>query len=352
MATSKQDLDVVRLLTMKNTFGLDDNVIPIFFPSSLVRWLETEGYEREALIEGTGLDASEIDEPEILVNFRRHRKLIDNALRITNNPHLGLDFGRQLQITSMGIVGYAAMSEKNLGQSLKTITKYIKLRAPLIELNMTTDGDWVNLQIDEALDLGSIRQFFYEAFIMATINMFEGQGMKMPPETCCKLTLQKPDDWDQHKHLLPVPVKFNQTTNSLSIPAKYMDLELKMADPVSASSANKICEEQLRNIEHQEGLISRLRGIIEASLDKPPSLSQAAEHFCVSPRTLRRELEKLGTTYQTLLDQCRQEIAIKYLKSSNLTLQELAVKMGYNDSSNFGRAFRKWTGKPPGEFRK
>ncbi|BFM15500.1 ornithine utilization transcriptional regulator OruR [Maricurvus nonylphenolicus] len=336
---------------MKNTFGLDDKVIPIYFPSSLVRWLESQGYKREELIEGTDLEATEIDKPEALTSFRKHRKIIENAVRLADSPHLGLAFGQQLQITSMGIVGYAALSEKNVGQSLQTIVKFIRLQASLLDLELARKEDYVSLLIDETIDLGSIRRFIFETILAFSCNMLESQGIEKLPGMRCKMRMTKTDDWDDYKHLLPFPVQFDQSVNALEIPAEYMDLPLKMADPVSASNAIKICEEQLQRFENQEGLLNRLQALIEDSLDNPPSLAKAADHFCVSPRTLRRELEKLDTTYQTQLDHYRKEAAINYLKGSTLSVQEIADKMGYNDSSNFARAFRKWTGKSPGDYR-
>lgn len=336
---------------MKNTVGLDDKVIPIYFPSNLVRWLESQGYKREELIKETGLEATEIDKPEALTSFRIHRKIIENAVHVVDQPHLGLAFGQQLQITSMGMVGYAALSEKNVEKSLQTLVKFFKLQASLLHLDLQYEQDYVSLLIEETIDLGSIRRFIFETILAFSRNMLDSQGIGQLSGMHCKMKMPQTDDWDEVKHLLPFPVLFGQTVNALVVPAEYLDIPLKMADPVSASSAIKICEERLQRIENQEGLLNRLQVLIEESLNNPPSLAQAAEHFCVSPRTLRRELEKLDTTYQTQLDHYRKEAAINYLKGSTLTVQEIADKMGYNDSSNFARAFRKWTGKSPGDYR-
>lgn len=336
---------------MKNTFGLDDAVIPIFYPSSLVRWLETQGYDRLALIENTAIEAKEIDAPEVLITFRQHRVLIGNALRLTKNPHLGLYFGQQLQLTAMGMVGYAAISSDSLLQSMETISKYIKLRAPLISMDMKEKGDKMHVIYHEPLDYGPLRLFFYEGIMAASVEMFSMMGIENTVGGKINLPISEPIDWHRHKHLVRLPVSFDQSQFEFILPLSHLKQKSKLADPVTAKNAKLICEQELQHSQVQEGLVNRINILISQEDDHFPSLTEAAKILCVSSRTLRRELLKLDTSYQVLLDQAREKKAIKLLKNSVFTIQEIAIKLGYNDPSNFGRAFRKWTGKSPGFYR-
>ncbi len=77
---------------------------------------------------------------------------------------------------------------------------------------------------------------------------------------------------------------------------------------------------------------------------------KAAEMLCISPRVLHRKLHKLGLNYQSLLDETRQELAEQYLKSDVNTL-EIAFRLGYTDSSNFSRSFKRWFGISPSEYK-
>lgn len=337
---------------MKNTFGLDDTVIPIYFPSALIRWLETEGYDRTTLIEGTGLEPKDIDEAEVMISFRQHRVLIGNALRLTNNPHLGLLFGRQLKYSSMGIVGFAAMTSKNLGESIETIVKYMKLRAPLIQIGLEVQGDLAHITIDESIDYGPLRTFMHEGILGSMSHVVEIIPGEIPESIRAQLTFSEPNDWDQHKEHLAFPVEFSQPSSRFIFPAKYLKQTSKLADPATAKSTKALCEVQLKEMEEKEGLLTRIHGIFLSSGSNYPNLDEVSSQLCVSARTLRRELSKLDTTYQTLLDEYRERISIRYLQSSDLSIQEISVKMGYNDPANFGRAFRKWTGKSPGCYRK
>jgi AraC-like DNA-binding protein len=80
-------------------------------------------------------------------------------------------------------------------------------------------------------------------------------------------------------------------------------------------------------------------------------MPQVANMLNLSPRTYRRRLEQEGTAYQQLLDRVRAEHATRYLKNSRLPLSTIAYLVGFNDASNFRRAYQKWTGRTPREVR-
>jgi len=119
---------------MKNTFDADDKIIPIHVPANVIRWLDREGYGRAELVLGSGIDKQDIDSPETLITLVQHYQLIQNILRITNNPHIGLAYAKQVRYTNMGSVGWALASSATLLESLQTCLKYLKLRSPLIQM--------------------------------------------------------------------------------------------------------------------------------------------------------------------------------------------------------------------------
>ncbi|MDG0902637.1 ornithine utilization transcriptional regulator OruR, partial [Pseudomonas sp. L01] len=95
----------------------------------------------------------------------------------------------------------------------------------------------------------------------------------------------------------------------------------------------------------------RVRRLLLARPGDFPDLEQAARELHTSGRSLRRHLSSLGTTYQQVLDDVRKRLALQYLTTTQLPLYEIALLLGFNDSSNFRRAFRKWTGKLPSDYR-
>jgi len=347
---------------MKNTFGADDKVIPIHVPANVIRWLEREGYDRAELVQGSGIDAQDIDSPEMLITLAQHHQLILNILNISNNPHIGLAFAKQVRYTNMGSVGWALVSSATLLESLQTFLKYQKLRSPLIQMKMHESGGNVHIVYSDSLDAVPIRQFYYEIMLggmSGFFEMFGGNQLKPNPKygpsekVVIRVALPEFPLLQEHSFLaeLDTDILFNQNITEVIFPARYLELKSSLADPVTAKMAREICDEQLRQVDPSEDLIARINHIVQDTTHSFPSLVEVAEKICVSPRTLRRELKKRDTTYQTLLDTAREKMAIKLLTSSTLTIHEISEKLGYKDPTNFGRAFRKWTGNPPGAYR-
>jgi|GEM_PF-2194097 len=347
---------------MKNAFGAHDKIIPMHVPANVIRWLESQGDERIKLVQGSGVDPQDIDSPEMLITLAQHHQLIQNILHITNNPHIGLIFAQQVRYTNMGSVGWALVSSATLLESLKAFLKYQKLRSPLIQIKMHENNGNVHLVYSDSLDVLAIRQFYYEIMLGGLSGFFEMFAGSLPRPTqkakpsekiMMRVALPEFPLLQKHKYLeqLGIDILFDQDITEVIYPARYLELKSSLADPVTAKMARDICDEQLRQVDTSEDLIVRIKQIIQDKTNRFPSLVEVATEICVSPRTLRRELKKRNTTYQTLLDTAREKLAVKLLTSSTLTIHEISEKMGYKDPTNFGRAFRKWTGKPPGAYR-
>ena len=334
-----------------NTFGADDAVLPTYFPAVLYRTLRDMGLGEEALLEGTGLDERAFLEDETRITFLQHRRFLRNALALTGDHHLGLRFGQKLNVTALGILGYAAMSCHDLSDALITITRYFRIRAPLLSLTLKEEGEEALLEIDEALDFGDVRYFMLSSTIAGISRILDYYAEQPEVVTRAELSCRAPRDWDRVSGELTFPVDFDQPANRIYFPRSVLGKELAMADPQTAQSTKTICEQLLARIGEQAGLVSRVRAFILQQNGGFPSLEAAADHFCVSSRTLRRELQTAGTTYQKVLDDVRSNIAMQYLKTTRKPVYDIALELGFNDPSNFGRAFRRWTGRSPNSFR-
>ena len=148
------------------------------------------------------------------------------------------------------------------------------------------------------------------------------------------------------------PVVFGGQTTKLFLDVSFLTKPLATADPDTEKTTTQICQEMLSRVEDQNGIIREVNELILNNSGNYPSLTDAANYLCISPRTLRRELKKSNTTYQQMLDNTRSTIAKELLLNTTKTTSEIGYELGFKDTSNFNRAFKKWTGVSPGQFRK
>jgi len=107
----------------------------------------------------------------------------------------------------------------------------------------------------------------------------------------------------------------------------------------------------LADLKYRSGVAGTVRAYLLQDLANRPTLAVIAERLGSTTRTLRRQLDHQGTSFRELLDELRSQVAMKYLRDTIMTSEDIAVSIGFSDATNFRHAFRRWTGKTPSEFR-
>lgn len=155
------------------------------------------------------------------------------------------------------------------------------------------------------------------------------------------------------RHFFPCPLKYNQSVNSVTFSARHLEAEL-LRDEAQLQAFLKLAPYHVI-IEPQVSSMSvthRIREILGNDfLRELPSFEELTGLLNMSARTLRRRLEKEGTSYQRIKDNARRDTAIALLSRQGLTVSEVAEQVGFSDPSAFHRSFKKWTGLSPGAYR-
>ncbi|HZZ24423.1 MAG TPA: AraC family transcriptional regulator, partial [Roseiarcus sp.] len=112
-----------------------------------------------------------------------------------------------------------------------------------------------------------------------------------------------------------------------------------------------LCEDLHDQLQHQVGVAGKVRSFLLAKLGRHMSLEDVAAHFDTPERTLRRKLHDEGTSFRKILDQLRAEVAIKYLRDTQMTIDDIAFALGFSETANFRHAFHRWKRASPREFR-
>ncbi|ABG39639.1 transcriptional regulator, AraC family [Paraglaciecola sp. T6c] len=333
---------------MRDTFGATEPAVPTYFPSALFRWLLSEGYQADALLVDLPFTEKEFERGEVNVTFNQHKAFITRCINVTQNPRLGLAFGKHLKLTDLGLLGYAASSSASLREALQVIVDYFKLRGPLLKLTLNVSGEKAILEVFEVLNYDTIRAFMCEAALVTIRNIIKllaGDDIVQ----YATVTYVKPDDWDAQ--LSPLAFKFNQAQHSVHFDAIHLSAPLGSVDIKTQIVIKQLCQNMLAKISQQEGLITRLSHVILRQPDQFPKLEEAAKALATSPRTLRRELQSLGTTYQKELDVIRRRIAMEYLSSTTLPIETISQRLGYINAPSFARAFKRWTTLSASQYR-
>lgn len=329
-------------------------ILPTYFPKALARMLQNEGIQEYRLLAGIDLQNKCLGDDNCRLTAAENVQFVRNALTATMDPHLGWRFGRQIQITSLGMLGYAMLSSNNGVTAVETLATYFQVREPSLLFKVTPNeecSDSVIVEIGEAYDFGDIRYFMMSCAVSAFDNVFRYLTNNQSIIKRVEFSCQRPGD-EKSGDYLNAALVFDCFKTRLFLNSKVLSQKLPTANPDTEELAKRACAQLLDASRVLDGTVKEIVDLFMSRIGNIPTLDEAARHMAVSPRTLRRALRDGGTSYQRLLDETRSRLAIDLLKNTNKKMSEIAEDLGYTDSANFNRAFKSWTGFTPGFFRR
>ena len=327
------------------------NCLPSRFTGAMFRWLSQRGYPAHVLLKSTQISEDLLRLSQAKITLSQHIQFIRNVLEVTKNPHLGLEFGKKFWVNIFGIVGHAALNCRTLREALQLICQNQRLFATTVSIEVTYVNDNMVASIFDAEECEIIKEFRMECFISAANQILVEATLVDEPPLAAKVTYPKPLTWEGISSQLSFSIEFEQCSNQLIFPAEFLDYPLPNYDPAVNQLINNACMEQKRNENKTFSIVDYIKRIVINNPGDAISLSSVASKLHSSPRTMRRELSKLGTSFSSIVEQQKKELAINYLQRRNTSIEVIANQLGYQDTSSFARAFKRWTGVSPGSYR-
>lgn len=336
---------------MKKYFTHDDPVLPVHHPRVLVETAVAQGADRDALFAGTGFNAELLAEPDARISYAQFSVLEENALRLTKNPALGLDFGRNVHLAHLGLLGLAVMSSPNAGAALEVALRYYRQLAPGWDLELRIEGASAFLTARETISRGALRSFATEAFLGGLYGLSHQVLARKLPIIAVRLSYPKPAHYERYLEMIGGPILFDQPVTETEFEAAILNEPIAGSDPVTAKLAEQYIATEAARADPVGGLVAQVRRVLAEHGHGRPDPDEVARALQTSTRSLRRGLQQMGTSFQALLDEARRARAEEWIRGSNMKLQQIAEQLGFSDVRSFRRAFKRWTGRSPNTLR-
>jgi len=323
---------------------------PAQYALILIDMAQSQGCDQRALLEGTTLAEKGVADMGARIRDEDFARLAANALQLTGDPALGLKLGLGLNLSAHAVLGQAFMTCRDLGQVMELFLKYYHLLAPALSLEFEVQGK--HCILTTVNDPGDIAvEFSYELVYGAVLNTLRGL-LNMPSlQLQVEVPYPEPAHSADYFEIFGDNVHFNCVLGRLSFPRELLDTTLPLSNPALRALYEQECARLLEDLEGEESVAEQSLRLLRKLEGQYPQMPQIAQMLNFSPRTYRRRLEEEKKSFQELLDQVRAEHATRYLKNTRLPLSSIAYMVGFNDASNFRRAFEKWTGRSPREVR-
>ncbi|MDH4039197.1 MAG: AraC family transcriptional regulator [Gammaproteobacteria bacterium] len=316
----------------------------------LIDMVESQGCDRQSLLAGTGMARTGIANIGARVSDRDFAILVANALRLTGDRALGLNLGLRLNLSAHAVLGQAFMTCRDLGQVIDLFLKYYHLLAPALHLDYEIVGEKCVLTIVSSLAETPF-DFGFELICGAMLNTLRGLLNRNDLQLHLEVPYPEPPHAARYFTVFGPDVQFDCVTGRIAFHRDLLLTPLPSSNPALRNLYENECARLLADLEEANSVAEQTLRLMRKLEGQYPQMPQTAKMLNLSPRTYRRRLARENRSYQELLDQVRAEHATRYLQNTRLPLSSIAYLVGFNDASNFRRAYQKWTGRSPAEVR-
>lgn len=310
---------------------------------------EAHGIAAAQLLARAGLGEADIGVQAVRVSHDQMNALIAAARSLWPDPRLALEWGARVGNNVHGIAGAAFLSSRDVRQAMTILCAVAALRSTTVQVSVAESDDISWLQIVEVLPMNDEREFLLAGLATVLVQLLSVMLGPASTRLLIELPLQAVPWAAACAGIFPSAPRFEAPNLRFGVPIELLDQLCPTADAEAHAAAMRQCALDTLNLSGK--LAARIAAYLAQQTGTYPTLAAVAKDFCMSERSVSRSLRDEGTTYQTLLDVARLDAAQRYLRQTNLAVDQIAERVGYADTSNFIRAFRRWCGRTPRQYR-
>jgi AraC-like DNA-binding protein len=330
--------------------GSEGAMVRIGGTLAIPKVLRSLGTDPAMVLAEAGVDPALFDDPDHLIAFKLRSHLIRLCVARTGCPHFGLLVGQQGRLETLGLSGLLVKYSPDVGTALRSLTHYFHLHAlgAMTTLDVRGDVAMLGYEIFEPNSVAT-DQIIDGALAFAFNILAALCGPEWKPVEV-RFAHRQPDDVAAFRRFFKAPLTFDDGQSALVFSADWMNRPLPGDDP----ALRRLLQKQIDALEvrHGENLPGQVRSVLRTGLlTGHASADQVAALFSMHSRTLNRRLNAFGTSFQQLVDASSLAIAQQMLETSRRDVRQIAMALGYADPSAFTRAFRRWSGTTPAQWR-
>jgi len=302
------------------------------------------------ILDSVGLKPAQFEDPDIRIPYVAASKLLAHCVAATGCRHFGLLVGERAGPSSLGIAGFMLRTAPDVATALRALVGHLGLHDQGGVPTLVTSGGVTLLGYAIYQPGVEATGQIYDLSIAVACNIMRalcGAGWN-PSEVL--LSRRPPHDPTPYRRFFRAPVRFGEDESAVVFPTRWLDHRLSTADPLLHRHLERQARE--RHAYEDANVVGALRRLLRQCLSTQKcAITDIAKQLDMHERTLNRRLRAEGTTFRRELEEIRYGVAQRFLTGSTAPLSEIATALGYADASTFNRAFKRWSGLAPAQWR-
>ena len=325
--------------------------VSMAFVRGMVAGLQRRGQPVEHFLEEAGIDAALLHETSARVTGEQYVTLFRLLVHRLEDDGLAF-YSRALRPGSFRLIVQSGLGAPSLEVGMRRIARTFNLLQDDVALVPVRDGHLAGWALHFSGDALAQPHFMHEMLLRIYWLLLGWLVAHRLPAVRFDLAFGEPPYAGSYRTVLPAPIRFGQAHSAFWIDAQALQEPVRRDLKALQLFMTDVQWNIVLPRRKDDDVVVRVRTLLQAAGPTWPGLSETAEALHMSVSTLQRHLASEGTTFQALKDDLRRDLAISRLIASAVPLAELAAELGFSDSAAFQRAFKSWTGSPPGAYRR
>jgi AraC-like DNA-binding protein len=328
-------------------------MISLAAATGLIEAIEAAGANPDHVLKAVGVDREVLSDPQGFIPFVDFARILEGAAHATGDDCFGLHFGERFHPKNIGPLVYVVLHSPTMMVGFENVARYLRVHNEAVKVSFAMAEKWAYLRsvrADLPVEIHRQQQEYSMAVGLGTIRLMAGTEW-VPVEV--QFEHEPPSHTSEQARVFGAPVSFGCAANVLVVEREFCERQVPASDarlyPILRQYLDRILDEMPRE---DELLASVRRAIGECMRHGDPALTQVAGTIAMGPRTLQRRLKDHGADFKGLINDTRRRFSLAYLRDRKNTLTEIAYLLGYAEVSAFNRAFKRWTGSTPSDYRR
>lgn len=319
----------------------------------LAHTLDVEGFDSSRVLARCGIGAvCDLHEDGEWVHVDVFDRMMAATIEVTGDAGFGLVAGKSLALMKYGTIVPLVLSTPSLRQMLIDIRRFAILTVERAEVELVEEAQTARLVVNPVVQGGHSGRFRTEQVATSAVQMLRFAGADNADIYRVHFPYAPPTDLT-HRYAAAFGdrIEYGHPECAIRFNPALLDIRLPAHDPVAYTAARTRADAVLAAMQSGSDMAELVRQKLLSAFPKLPSVSETAAHLGMNERSFRRQLSLLGTTHAELAQECRQLTAERLLAEGKLPLKQVAELLGFSSVHSFHRAFRRWSGLTPSDWR-
>ncbi len=334
--------------------SLNQRIFAPFKIATVIDTVANRGILPEAVLDRTGLTLAEVRDPHTLTSIGQYLIACENIVAAGAEFADAFAIGSHLHLSAYGMYGYALMCSPTMRDFFDFAVRYQPLATPTVRLEWRMGGDvaiWQFREIYRDMMSSDVRTFLVRQQMKMTFTHIRDTAGADNLPVCALFALPEDAHAAGDAEALSCHCLYGQPANELHYPIGILDQTPELGNRLTRTMLEETCERLIGQSRISSGLSGEVYQLLLNAPSEFPSMTAVAGQLGLQERTLRRRLAAENTSYGAIVDDVRRKLAIEYLQTTRMSVDDVAWKVGFSDSANLRRAIRRWTGKTISEIR-